>query len=164
MIAHVPALITANQLLCHGVGDYLLQSDYMAQMKTKDLRVAFLHATFYSLPFLLLKPSLAALLVITCTHAVIDRYRLARYVIWLKNWIAPAWLLSCGCKDAVVLDTGFDSCCNRCGKRSIRQRPFSECSATGNDPSRPPFLAVWLLIITDNILHVLINALALRCL
>jgi hypothetical protein len=28
---------------------------------------------------------------------------------------------------------------------------------TGFDPNTPPFLAVWLMIITDNILHILIN-------
>lgn len=39
---------------------------------------------------------------------------------------------------------------------------FRECAATGYPPDRPPFLAVWLLIIADNILHVLINGLALR--
>ncbi len=29
-------------------------------------------------------------------------------------------------------------------------------------PDRPPWLAVWLLIIADNVMHVLINGLALR--
>jgi hypothetical protein len=31
-------------------------------------------------------------------------------------------------------------------------------------PDRPPFLAVWLLIIADNIMHVVINATAIAAL
>lgn len=124
-------MITADQIYLHLVGDYILQSDWMAIEKTKRHIAAFVHALTYSLPFLILKPSLAAWLVIFVTHELIDRYRLARYIVWAKNWLGP-------------------------------NRPWSECVATGYPADRPDWLTVWLLIIADNILHIGINALALR--
>jgi hypothetical protein len=75
------------------------------------------------------------------THTVIDRYRLVRYLVWAKNFIAPRWL-------AVPLD--------RPGTME-RNRPWKDCSGTGYPVERPAFLAVWLMIIADNICHVLIN-------
>jgi hypothetical protein len=83
-----------SQLLIHLWGDYILQSDWMATYKTKDSIAAFAHALMYSSFFILLRPSLTAWLVICGTHFLIDRFRLARYVVWAKNWIAPreAWI------------------------------------------------------------------------
>lgn len=124
-------MITADQLVAHAVGDYVLQSDWMANEKTKRSVAALAHVGAYALPFLLLSPSLLALVVIVGTHFAIDRWRLARYVVWAKNWLGP-------------------------------NRPWSECIGTGYPVSRPPWLAVWLLIIADNVMHVLINGAALR--
>lgn len=126
-------MITADQLVAHAVGDYILQSDWMANEKTKRSLAAAVHAITYALPFLLLSPSLAALAVIVITHFAIDRWRLARYIVWAKNLIGPA-----------------------------PHAPWSDCQATGYPSARPPWLAVWLLIIADNVLHVLINAAAIR--
>lgn len=123
--------LSADQLLAHAVGDYLLQSDWMANEKVKRSVAALAHVATYVLPFLFLTRSLAALAVIVGTHFVIDRWRLARHVVWLKNQLAP---------------------------RSGRNAP----SPTGYALDRPAWLAVWLLIIADNILHVTINAAALR--
>lgn len=125
-------MITADQLLAHAVGDYILQSDWMATEKTKKSIAAAAHVVTYMLPFLLLTTSPAALAVIVVTHFVIDRWRLARYLCWAKNWPWPG------------------------------RRPWSECTATGYPADRPAWLTVWLLIIADNILHVLINGAALR--
>lgn len=119
-------------LLAHLVGDYLLQSHWMATEKTKRWWPAIAHAVTYGLPFLLVTQSPLALLVIVGTHAVIDRYRLARYVVWLKNLNAPG----------------------------SHRRPWSECSATGFPPETPAWLAVWLVFIVDNSLHLLINVAA----
>jgi len=124
-------MITADQLVAHAVGDYILQSDWMATEKTKQNAAAAAHAFTYTLPFLFLTRSPAALAVIMGTHFVIDRYRLARYVVWAKNWLGP-------------------------------NKPWAECSATGYPADRPAWLTVWLLIIADNVLHVLINGIALR--
>jgi hypothetical protein len=78
-------VITADQLLCHAVGDYLLQSHWMATEKTKRSLAALAHVVTYALPFLFLRPSPLALAVIVGSHFVIDRWRLARFVVWLKN-------------------------------------------------------------------------------
>lgn len=125
-------MITADQLLAHAVGDYIVQSDWMANEKTKRSLAAAVHAATYALPFLFLTTSLAALAIIVGTHFAIDRWRLARFVCWAKNLPWPG------------------------------ARPWSECSATGYHHERPRWLAVWLLIIADNIMHVAINGAALR--
>lgn len=125
-------MITADQLVAHAIGDYVLQSDWMATEKTKQSLAALLHAVVYSIPFLALGASPWALAAIIGTHFVIDRWRLARYIVWAKNWISPE-----------------------------RPPPWRECVATGYAPDRPPWMAVWLLIIADNTLHVLCNGLAL---
>lgn len=41
-----------------------------------------------------------------------------------------------------------------------RNHPWAECSATGYHKDRPAWLAVWLLIIGDNVLHVVLNGIA----
>jgi len=77
------------QILIHLWGDYITQSDWMAQNKTKSNLPAAVHALVYSLGFLLLRPSLLAFAVILTSHFFIDRFRLARYVVWAKNWLGP---------------------------------------------------------------------------
>lgn len=129
-------MITADQLLAHAIGDYLLQSDAMAKSKTRDVLVAMIHATLYMVPFFwLFDASTLALCVMWGTHVVIDRWRLARYVAWFKNWFwggnwgAPNW---------------------------------HHVTETGYPEDRPAWLTVWLLIVTDNLLHVIINGLAMK--
>lgn len=41
----------AKIILCHAVGDYLFQTDYMAAMKGKDWYVLFIHCVCYCVPF-----------------------------------------------------------------------------------------------------------------
>lgn len=125
--------VTASQLMAHMVGDYLLQSDWMAQNKTNAAFPAIAHAVTYSIPFLFFEPSAMAIAFIIGTHYLIDRYRLARYVVYAKNRLSPPseWLR------------------------------WNDCKTTGYASDRPLWLSVWLLIIADNILHVLLNAIAL---
>lgn len=125
-------MITADQLVAHAVGDYIIQSDWMATEKTKQSLAAGVHAVTYALPFLLLTRSPWALAIVVVTHFVIDRWRLARFVCWAKNLPWPG------------------------------ARPWSECVATGYPADRPTWLTVWLLIIVDNTLHAICNGLALR--
>ena len=127
-------MITADQILCHLVGDYILQSSWMAHRKTSNWDVALLHAFFYMLPFLFLGPSPVAILVISLTHAAIDRYRLAKYIVVLHDKLAP---------------------------KVARPRP-AERGEMGFPGTTPVWLSTWLLIIIDNTTHVLINGLALR--
>lgn len=177
-------MITANQLLCHFIGDYLLQSHWMATEKTKRSMAALVHVLTYGLPFLFLRPSWLALFVIVSTHFVIDRWRLARYVVWAKNWIGPwwtnhrcsflvpvygdmrlAWPDGYRCGRRTFGDSGYCPEHNRgCGLAPLpRINPsWDKCRATGYSPETPVWLATWLLIIVDNIMHVVINGLALR--
>lgn len=116
-----------EQLLLHLWGDFLLQSDWQALNKTKRSFPAVVHALVYSLPFLLLTQSWAALAVICGTHFLIDRFRLARYVVFGKNFLGWPW------------------------------PKWSDCSKTGYPSDRPDWLTVWLLIAADNTLHLTIN-------
>jgi hypothetical protein len=125
-------MFSADQIVAHLVGDYLIQSDWMATEKTKRSLAAALHALSYAVPFLFITTTPWALAFIVVTHFVIDRWRLARYVCWAKNAVGGAYA------------------------------PWSECSGTGYHKDRPPWLAVWLLIIADNTLHLLCNGIALR--
>lgn len=125
------ALILA--LLAHFVGDYILQTHYMATQKTSRWLPAILHGITYTLPFLFATHSVAALLVIGLTHIVIDRFRLARHLMWFKNQFAP--------------------------KEFRPER--SELKTTGYPASTPAWLSVWLMIIADNTTHVVINTLAI---
>jgi hypothetical protein len=74
-----------EQLILHLWGDYIVQSHWMAQNKTKHWWPALAHAAMYSVFFGLLNPRLSAWFVIFATHFLIDRYRIARYVVWAKN-------------------------------------------------------------------------------
>ena len=125
-------MFTANQLVAHVVGDYVLQSEWMACNKSKSSVVAAVHSVVYALPFLWLTQSPLSLFLIVVTHFFIDRYRLARYVIWLKNRPWPGGL------------------------------PWSRLTATGFPEDTPPWMAGWLFIIVDNTLHIILNALAIR--
>jgi len=129
------------QLILHLIGDYVTQSDYMAQNKRKSSLAAGLHALVYSLPFLFLSPSWAAFGMILGTHALIDRFGLARYVVYAKNVILSPYIFAAG--------------------DEMGRMKWANCSATGYPSEAPPWLAVWLLIAADNTLHLLINYLAL---
>jgi len=136
-------MFTADQLVAHAVGDYILQSHWMATEKTKQSLAAAIHAVTYTLPFALITQSPAALALICGSHFLIDRYRLARFVVWAKNgpWKATPVLYD-GALD------GYDW-------------SLKPVTATGYAEDVPPWMAVWLLIAADNILHVICNALAI---
>lgn len=127
-------LVIAPALLAHLVGDYMIQSHWMANAKTqRNLEgwiAAAVHGVTYTLPFLLITQSWLALLVIGGTHIVIDHYRLARYFVWARNQLGPK-----------------------------KWRPA--LTATGMPDDAPPWLAVWLLFIADNGIHTLINLAAI---
>ena len=126
-------MITGTQIVAHLVGDYLLQSDWMANEKTKYSFPAIIHSLFYTLPFLFITLSWKPLVLILLSHFIIDRFRLARYVCWAKNVVAT---------------------------KQYRYK-WNDCEATGYHKDRPPWLSVWLMIIADNTLHLIINSLVL---
>jgi len=90
----------------------------------KGYFACWLHATIYSLPFLLIG-SLNSFFFIYVSHFLIDKYRLAIPLIKLKNW-------------------------------NWKSKNFGFNSET------PAWMAVWLFIIIDNLLHIICNYLALR--
>ncbi len=114
-------MFTADQIVAHLAGDYILQSHWMATEKTRNSAAAAIHAVAYTLPFLFITQSFWALTLIAALHFPIDRWRLARFVVWAKN----------GARGPVT--------------------------ATGYPDDVPPWLSVWLLIVADNVLHILIN-------
>lgn len=120
-------------ILAHFVGDYILQSGWMANEKTKRWWPAIAHGMAYTLPFILVTQNPWALLVIGGTHIVIDRHRLAKYLAFAKEYIAPrrAWPTWDDSKD----NYGFPS-------------------------TVPAYLSSWLVFIIDNTCHMLINFLA----
>lgn len=77
------------ELLAHLIGDYVLQSKWMALNKTKRSLPAAVHVCFYTLPFLYLTQDAIALVFIAGTHFVIDRFGLATYVCKLRNCLQP---------------------------------------------------------------------------
>lgn len=118
-------------LILHLLGDYVFQTDRMATEKINKGRMALLHAFVYSVPFyLFLDLSVPAFLVIFLSHAVIDRYRLAKYLIFCKNKVHD-WSLN-----------------------------WEDCKDTGFHKDKPIWMSVWLMIITDNTMHLTINYLA----
>ncbi len=120
-------------LLAHLVGDYIIQSDWMAQEKTKRHLPAIAHAATYTLPFLAVTRRWQPLLIIGGTHFVIDRWRLARHVVWAKNQAAP---------------------------RRYRY-PHAEAGPSGYG-ARTDALVFPLLIVADNTMHGLVNRWALK--
>src|ERR1041384_885295 len=154
-------LITADQIVAHLVGDYIVQSDWMATEKTKRSIAAAVHVLCYSLPFLFLRPSLMTWSFIVVTHFVIDRWRLARYVAWVKNFLAPPFQFAetCGCaewSDAWMRQRWHETW------RPGGHAPWPGCDKTGYPNDRPVGLATWLLIITDNPMHLICNGIALK--
>src|SRR5882757_4236288 len=134
-----------RQLLAHLAGDYCVQSDWMATEKTRSMPVALAHGITYTLPFLALTRTPWRLAAIAGSHAVIDRYRLARYLCWAKNQLAPErhrypW--------SHAGPTGYHS-----NSFAPYQHDQTDCTVSG----KPDYLAVWLMIIADNSLHLLIN-------
>lgn len=121
-----------EQLLAHLMGDYCLQNHQMANRKTGSWRWAAVHAAFYGLPFLLLVSGWEQWAAIVLSHALIDRYRLASW--WVGFWGVGTngWIMD---------------------RLRGRIEPVEDA---------PPFLAVWLVIIVDNTMHLAINYSALR--
>jgi hypothetical protein len=140
-----------EQLILHLIGDYVTQSDWMANGKTSKYGPAAVHAIVYSLPFLLLRPSWGAFAVICWTHFLIDRFRLAKYVVYAKSFIAPfsEWI-------DVYEEDGISEW------EPKDRYLWLNCNKTGYAADVPVWLATWLMIIADNTMHLTINYLALR--
>ena len=140
------------------IGDYVLQSDWQAQEKTKKKLAALVHACLYTACFLPLTLSPVALAVIGSSHFLIDHFRLARYVAYAKNFLAPRHSFY----TAQTVEEKPD------GTRSLvitREKKtwwhsWEDCKGTGYHKDNPPWMSVWLMIRADNAIHLVINLLA----
>lgn len=65
-------------LFCHLIGDYVLQSDFIAKTKGENWYHLFVHCALYCLPFYLVFGVTWHLAVIFITHMLIDPMK-ARY-------------------------------------------------------------------------------------
>jgi len=130
-------MFTAGQIVAHLVGDYILQSDWMATRKHHvDGKFATtVHCIVYTLPFLVLTLNPFALFFIAATHYFIDHYKLAKYVVWGKNILGPKHF--------------------RYSLNEMRGDGFSE----SNGP--PHHIGNWIYIIIDNTMHILCNGFAI---
>jgi hypothetical protein len=171
-------------LIAHFVGDYIIQNQWMADTKTSKWFPALVHGFTYTIPFLFATQSIAALLVIALTHAVIDRYRLAKYLIWFKNQLVPKaarypWgrvrklkaknvtiqpatvaPMDSSKLDASTITAGVISASSLGSSMIIMPRQLND-KTTGFPQSVPIWMSVWLLIIVDNTVHIVINTLAI---
>ncbi|MFE9424189.1 DUF3307 domain-containing protein [Kitasatospora sp. NPDC006697] len=123
-----------DALLAHLIGDFVLQSDWMAVEKTRRWWPAIVHGATYGLPFLLFTRSPIALTVIVVTHVVLDRYRAAKYLVWARNLIAPAG--------------------RRVAWADVHRNH-------GSSVATPAGLANALVVVADNTVHLAINGCAL---
>ena len=144
------------QLLLHLLGDFGTQSHWMAENKTRRSWPCLLHVILYTAPFMILSPSWTALGVIGGSHFLIDRFGLARYAVWLKNVVLSPHLfyfdeLDRDDDDPVALERFVQ----------YQRLSWANCCATGYPADLPRWLAVGLLIVADNTIHLIINWAAL---
>jgi hypothetical protein len=88
------------ELIAHLFGDYIFQNHWMALNKTKSSVACLIHVILYTIPFLFLTRSPVALVIISGTHFIIDRWSLA------KRW--PAFW-GVGCKGWVMSVLRYES-------------------------------------------------------
>lgn len=157
-------------ILAHLWGDYALQNHVMANRKLVSSKWAAIHAACYTLPFLLLMVSPhpriylpwnpLALAIISGTHFVIDRYKLASYWVQFYGVGVPGWLpteLHNYRRESYAIDQWADYPYD---KNPPDYRAVYDRLNPLPDPA-PVFLGVWLGIIVDNTFHLTINCLAL---
>lgn len=120
-------------LLAHLVGDYLLQTHWMATQKVTRWWPAIAHGLTYTIPYVFVTQSPLALFVIFSTHVVIDRFRLAKHLMWFKNQFAP----------------------------KANRPTWAEAKANaGYNQDVPAWMSTWLMIVADNTVHLIINTIA----
>lgn len=65
-------------VLCHLVGDYVLQNDFIAQTKGKNWYHLFVHCALYTLPFCIVLGIDYRALIVFLMHLIVDPLK-ARY-------------------------------------------------------------------------------------
>ena len=81
-------------VMCHVVGDYLFQTDYMAKMKCIDWYVLFVHCVCYCVPFAIAFGIDYKLFILFISHLLVDALKARWHMIGLLEdqlfhyWIA----------------------------------------------------------------------------
>lgn len=68
----------AKIVMCHIVGDYLFQTDYMAREKGKDWYILFVHCVCYCVPFAIVFGIDHRIVWLILSHFAVDALK-ARY-------------------------------------------------------------------------------------
>lgn len=134
-----------EQLLIHLVGDYWLQNNWMAMNKKRNFGIALLHSFVYTLPFILVCKSFVALFVIMITHALIDGTHVVNFLNQLKNNDFNT--------HRMPFHLEYKNINSDVSHATVNLRDGFE--------DRALCIRVWLTIIQDNILHLVINYLAI---
>jgi hypothetical protein len=78
------------QFLLHGVGDYLIQNDWMALTKKKKTwkgeLACQIHCITYALPFALIG-SWTAVALIYLSHYIVDRFHIIEWFLAVRNGV-----------------------------------------------------------------------------
>lgn len=131
------------QLILHGIGDYILQTDKQALGKKSEglygFKCCLIHCITYSLPFLFIG-SWKAVLAIFMSHFIIDRTNIVAWSLAVKNDVRKKT------NPEFKYDTEFTY----------------DISNFGFGLDRPFAITIWLYIITDNLLHIICNYIALK--
>ena len=143
-------------LLCHFVGDFWLQTDWMAMNKGRKSWNCLVHVLIYTSCFLLLTTSWKALLFIGVTHFIFDRWHvILKRMIWWRNHFPtgkyPPFRL---CNTTGYYD---DSPYNS-------YTPLNKFVIKRYGQPRLFFITMWLYIVQDNLLHLICNLIALTLL
>ena len=86
-------------VMCHIVGDYLFQTDYMAREKGKDWYILFVHCVCYCVPFAVVFGIDYRLMLMFIAHFVADALKARWHMIGLFEdqlfhyWIAMLLML-----------------------------------------------------------------------
>ena len=81
-------------VLCHLIGDYVLQCDFIAQTKGKNWYHLFVHCALYCVPFLVVFGWTWQLAVIFISHLIIDPLKVVKGVVYAATSIASVVLTS----------------------------------------------------------------------
>ena len=149
-----------EQLLVHILGDFCLQSDYMAMNKSKRWFPCIVHVIIYTSCFLMLTTSWKALLVIGLTHLILDHYpQMLRRLIWLRNHLNPRL-------EYVPYDkcniTGYYDTIGKDINPPSRAILYQPIEVTNGYSPRLNYVTIWLYIVHDNLTHLAINYFALK--
>lgn len=65
-------IIVIKLILCHFVGDYLFQTDYLAGGKGKDWYLLLAHCVLYMVPFIICFGFVWQAIVVFVVHLIVD--------------------------------------------------------------------------------------------